>query len=285
LLLITKRLPPYSARLIPKVNPAPPLTSTNDARTGPLDNQPLRINLIRSFDVNRGRELKESADVDEIQGGVVGGVILSGVLRMSQVVEIRPGLILNDDDGNFVVYPIRSLVHKIQCGAHELAEAYPGANVGVQLNIDPFLTKGDRMVGHVMTTVHVEEDPENKLSEDDRDDRINRQPFVDKPPVFYRCILTFVALEGYEKPPFSRGETLRLNVGSVKVNGTVEKTKMKIGNEKREGILVELSSPICADVGSLCAITRTIKKKWVLAAGAVIQSVQSMTLQHVGSQM
>ncbi|ETO25988.1 hypothetical protein RFI_11148 [Reticulomyxa filosa] len=251
-------------------------------------------------------------------GGVVGGVILSGVLRLGQVVEIRPGLILNDDDGNFVVYPIRSHVHHIQCGVQALPEVYPGANVGVQLNIDPFLTKGDRMVGHVMIAVNLDQNEntsERRLEEDDIDEKINQKPFEKKPPVFYKCILTYVLLEGYEKAPFSKGETLRLNVGSVKVcflserekksnfyplflilyvyvivtkNGTVTKPKMKITDGKGEhkvAISVELTSPICADVGSLCAITRNIKKKWVLAAGAVIQSVQSMTLQHVGSHV
>ncbi|ETO25987.1 Translation initiation factor 2 gamma subunit, partial [Reticulomyxa filosa] len=71
LMIITKRLPPYSARLIPRQQTksvVPLLTISNKFAKSPLDDQELRINIIRSFDVNRGMELKEATDVDKIQG-------------------------------------------------------------------------------------------------------------------------------------------------------------------------------------------------------------------------
>ena len=57
-------------------------------------NQVLKINinikiyiiLIRSFDVN-----KPGDDVEHMKGGIVGGSILSGVLKLGDKIEIRPG--------------------------------------------------------------------------------------------------------------------------------------------------------------------------------------------------
>ena len=42
--------------------------------------------IIRSFDVNKPGEKPE-----KLKGGVVGGSILSGVLKVGDEVEIRPG--------------------------------------------------------------------------------------------------------------------------------------------------------------------------------------------------
>jgi translation initiation factor 2 subunit 3 len=42
--------------------------------------------IIRSFDVNKPGE-----KVDNLRGGVVGGSILCGVLKVGDEVEIRPG--------------------------------------------------------------------------------------------------------------------------------------------------------------------------------------------------
>ncbi|KAI9126199.1 hypothetical protein K1719_002620 [Acacia pycnantha] len=51
--------------------------------------------IIRSFDFN-----KPGAEVDDIKGGVAGGSILKGVLKVMQLIEIRPRLIFKDEKGN-----------------------------------------------------------------------------------------------------------------------------------------------------------------------------------------
>ena len=45
--------------------------------------------IIRSFDVNRPGEV-----VEKLKGGVVGGSIICGVLRVGDEVEIRPGIVV-----------------------------------------------------------------------------------------------------------------------------------------------------------------------------------------------
>jgi len=47
--------------------------------------------VIRSFDVNKPGE-----DAETLKGGVAGGTILKGVLKIGDEVEIRPGIIRKD---------------------------------------------------------------------------------------------------------------------------------------------------------------------------------------------
>jgi translation initiation factor 2 subunit 3 len=44
--------------------------------------------IIRSFDVNKPGE-----EVETLKGGVAGGTILKGVLKVGDLISIRPGLI------------------------------------------------------------------------------------------------------------------------------------------------------------------------------------------------
>ncbi|KAL0073031.1 translation initiation factor 2, gamma subunit, partial [Phycomyces blakesleeanus] len=53
-----------------------------------------RLIVIRSFDIN-----KPGADVNHLQGGVAGGSILKGVLKIGDEIEVRPGVIIKDQEG------------------------------------------------------------------------------------------------------------------------------------------------------------------------------------------
>lgn len=64
---------------------------------------PPQMIVIRSFDVNR-----PGAEVDDIKGGVAGGSILQGVLKVGQEVEIRPGTVSKDESGAIQCSPIFS---------------------------------------------------------------------------------------------------------------------------------------------------------------------------------
>ena len=55
-----------------------------------------RLIIIRSFDVN-----KPGSEVEELRGGVAGGSILRGVLRVGQEIEIRPGIVSKDSEGGY----------------------------------------------------------------------------------------------------------------------------------------------------------------------------------------
>ena len=118
-----------------------------------------RFMVIRSFDVN-----KPGYTIDKLKGGVAGGSILRGVLKIGDEIEIRPGIISkvspfysqsvanfkNSETGKSICAPIFSEVISLNAEKNQLLYAIPGGLIGVRLKIDPFLTRADRLVGHVM---------------------------------------------------------------------------------------------------------------------------------------
>lgn len=105
-----------------------------------------RLIVIRSFDVNMPGE-----DVENLKGGVAGGSILHGVLRVGDEIEIRPGIVSKDDHGNFRCAPIYSKAVSLFAEKNELQYAVPGGLIGVGTHVDPTLTRADRLVGQVRT--------------------------------------------------------------------------------------------------------------------------------------
>ena len=107
-----------------------------------------RLIVIRSFDVN-----KPGAEVDELKGGVAGGSILKGVLRLGQEVEIRPGIVTKDSQGRNKCKPIFSKIMSLHAENNLLDFAVPGGLIGVGTRIDPTLCRADRLVGQVLGAV------------------------------------------------------------------------------------------------------------------------------------
>jgi translation initiation factor 2 subunit 3 len=104
-----------------------------------------RMIIIRSFDVNHPGE-----EVHNLKGGVAGGSILQGVLRLGDEVEIRPGNTKRDADGRVRCTPILSRIVTLKAERNDLAYAVPGGLIGVGLLVDPALTRADRLVGQVL---------------------------------------------------------------------------------------------------------------------------------------
>lgn len=82
--------------------------------------------MIRSFDVN-----KPGAEVDELKGGVAGGSILQGVLKVGQEIEVRPGIVSKTQDGKIQCQPIYSRIISLFAEQNELQYAVPGGLIGL----------------------------------------------------------------------------------------------------------------------------------------------------------
>ena len=87
---------------------------------------PCHMIVIRSFDVN-----KPGAEVDDIQGGVAGGAILQGVLKVGQPIEVRPGIVSKDAEGRIKCTPISSRIVSLFAEQNQLKYAVPGGLIGV----------------------------------------------------------------------------------------------------------------------------------------------------------
>jgi translation initiation factor 2 subunit 3 len=107
-----------------------------------------RLIVIRSFDVN-----KPGAEVDDLKGGVAGGSLLRGVLRLGMEVEIRPGVMTKDATGRHRCKPIFSRIVSLHAENNLLDFAVPGGLIGVGTMIDPTLCRADRLVGQVLGAV------------------------------------------------------------------------------------------------------------------------------------
>jgi translation initiation factor 2 subunit 3 len=82
--------------------------------------------VIRSFDVN-----KPGAEIDDLKGGVAGGSILDGVLKLGDEIEIRPGIVTKDENGKVQCKPIFSRVVSLFAEHNDLKFAVPGGLIGM----------------------------------------------------------------------------------------------------------------------------------------------------------
>ena len=85
-----------------------------------------RLIVIRSFDVN-----KPGAEVSELKGGVAGGSILRGVLKIGDEIEVRPGIVSKDSEGRTKCRPIFSRIVSLFAESNDLQFAVPGGLIGI----------------------------------------------------------------------------------------------------------------------------------------------------------
>ncbi|XP_016469012.2 uncharacterized protein LOC107791447 isoform X3 [Nicotiana tabacum] len=109
---------------------------------------PPRMVVIRSFDVN-----KPGCGIDDMKGGVVGGSIIKGVLKVNQMVELRPGILDKTADGKTICRPIYSRIVSLFAEQNKLQFAVPGGLIGVGTSMDPSLSRSDMLVGQVLGDV------------------------------------------------------------------------------------------------------------------------------------
>ncbi|KAG6600796.1 Eukaryotic translation initiation factor 2 subunit 3, Y-linked, partial [Cucurbita argyrosperma subsp. sororia] len=176
---------------------------------------PPNMIVIRSFDVN-----KPGFEVDEIKGGVAGGSILRGVLKVNQFIEVRPGIVVKDESGNIKCTPIYSRIVSLYAEQNELQFAVPGGLIGVGTTMDPTLTRADRLVGQVLGEVGSLPDV-----------------FVELEVNFFLLRrLLGVRTKGSERQgkvsKLAKGEILMLNIGSMSTGARGEKIALSRRVEK-----------------------------------------------------
>ena len=160
--------------------------------------------VIRSFDVNKPGE-----DARNLKGGVAGGSILKGIIKIGDEIEVRPGIVSKKQDGTVKCTAITSRVVSLYAEQNDLNYAVPGGLIGVGTNIDPTLTRADRLVGHVLGL-------KGHLPE----------VFTEVEISFYllRRLLGVKTTEGGKAAKvskLSKSEVLLVNIGSTSTGGTV----------------------------------------------------------------
>ena len=231
-------------------------------KTLPIPNRdyvaPAKMIVIRSFFTNKAGE-----DVRNLKGGIAGGSILQGCLKVGDDVEIRPG-VLEKIDNKPVCRIRRSKVVSLKAEENELAYAVPGGLIGVGLTLDPSLCRNDKLQGQVLGQPGTL--PEIYLSF-----TVHFTLFKHLLGVVGKASLTRIT-------PLLMNEYVQLNVGSTSTNATVigitkiEPTKGAAdeGSGVKGFAAFRLSNPVCTQLGERIAISRRIERTWRLIGWAKI---------------
>lgn len=199
------------------------------------DTSPVLL-IARSFDIN-----KPGMSPDDFNGGVVGGSISEGTLKVGQEIEIRPGININ---GKWK--PLLSTITTLQSGFGNLDSAYPGGLIGVGTGLDTSLTKNDKLVGHVLGVPG------------------------ELPPVytnisfkasFLERVVGIKSNEDKKVPTVPKGTKLMVNIGTAKTVGTVNKSVQK---GSKGTFSLELILPVCASKNIRLAVSMLIDRRWRL---------------------
>jgi translation initiation factor 2 subunit 3 len=105
-----------------------------------LESSKLRMNIIRSFNINL-----PGTQIDNLKGGIVGGSIVKGTINLNDEVYIYPGMIYENS-----YEPLKAKILTIFSEKKSLESAIPGGLIAIGLDIDPGLTGDDALVGNVI---------------------------------------------------------------------------------------------------------------------------------------
>lgn len=108
------------------------------------DSKP-QFRISRSFDIN-----KKNINYQNINGGVIGGSLISGNLKLGDNLEIKPGLVKKNSQGEFEWITLKTKVLSLQTDNEKLNNIIPGGLIGIGTNIDPFYCKNDNLSGNIV---------------------------------------------------------------------------------------------------------------------------------------
>ncbi len=208
-------------------------TPKRDVAANPL------MYVVRSFDVNR-----PGAEIPTLAGGVLGGSLTRGVLRVGDEVELKPGMV-DERSGKFV--PIVTKVAALQTGAGSAEKVGPGGLVAVGTHLDPTYTKGDQMVGSVIGKPGTLPETLEHVTLD------------------VSLLETAVgAAELVKVDKVKLGETVRLNLGTA--------STLAVSTSVRgEVVELDLKKPVAIETGMRAAISRRIAERWRLIGSGVLK--------------
>jgi len=183
----------------------------------------------RSFDVN-----KPGTDIQKLIGGILGGSLLQGELKVGDEIELRPGIKIKDK-----YQPVKAKIVSLQKAGRQLESAGPGGLLGLSTLLDPYLTKADSLSGDILGFP-------GKLPE-----------ILDKITIKISLLERVIgSKEELKVDPIKTGEPLMLNIGTTRTVGAVLTAGKKT--------TIDLKIPICAEKGDRLAVSRQVSGRWRL---------------------
>lgn len=197
------------------------------------------MHVLRSFDVN-----KPGTKIKNIKGGVIGGSIVQGSLKLGDEIEIKPGL-ANEKNNKYE--SIRTQIASLGTGAGLVDEVKPGGLVAIGTKLDPSMTRSDSLIGSVIGKPDTL--PENSTS------------------AKLEVNLFDTAVGSADEIKVSSiqvGESLRLSIGTAPILS-------KVTSVRGEKIEVQFKRPVCLFEKGKVALSRRLAERWrLIGAGVVV---------------
>ncbi len=205
-----------------------------------LAKSPLML-VARSFDIN-----KPGTKPKDIAGGVLGGSLKQGRLKVGEDIEILPGY--EAEEKNQKVWKsLRTKIASIVAGGEKADEAVPGGSFGIMTMLDPAIVKSDLLAGSIVG--HIGKLPK-VYSE------LKMEPHLLERVVGAKDKLVV--------EPIKKGEMLMININSAATAGIVQ--------ELGKIIFCKLRKAVCAAKGSRATISRNIGQRWKLIGyGTIVE--------------
>ena len=199
------------------------------------------MQVARSFDIN-----KPGSDIDKLAGGVLGGALVQGELKIGQELEIKPGKKV-EKHGKTTWEPLHTKIVGLKTGKDDIEVAHPGGSIGVMTTLDPSIVKSDQLTGSVVGL-------KGKLPP-------TWTTLALEPHLLQRVVGT---KEELNVNPIVKLEPLMLNVNSAATVGVVDDV-----SKGRLHCILKL--PVCAEVGSKISISRRVENRFRLIGYGVIK--------------
>ena len=198
------------------------------------ETKPPLMYIIRSFDVN-----KPGTQIEELEGGIIGGTIAQGKFKVGDEIEIRPGISV-EREGKTIYNPLISEIVSLHAGKKNIKEATCGGLVGVGTLLDPAYSKADGLNGNIVGKTGLLPPTLSELTLESH--------------ILERVVGTKELLKVERINP---GELLLLHIGAAVDLG-------KVISIKKDMVKVKLSRPICAQPNSRVSISRKVTARWRL---------------------
>jgi translation initiation factor 2 subunit 3 len=200
-----------------------------------------RMYVARSFDIN-----KPGCKPTKIQGGVIGGSLVQGKLKVGDEIEIKPGIQVKKK-GKTEWISLYSEITGLVAADEAVEEVGPGGLIGVGTKLDPALTKADSLSGSVAG-----------------------KPGT-LPPIMHEFTMKTKLLERVvgtkeerDVDPIKSSEPLMINIGTTTTIGVVKSARKK-------EVEVKLKLPVCAEEGQRVALSRRVGARWRLIGYGIIK--------------
>ena len=198
------------------------------------ENKPPLLYTARSFDIN-----KPGCRAEELKGGVIGGSLIRGILKVDEEIEISPGRKI-EKEGKVHWENIKTKVTSLITGGNSVKEARPGGLLAIGTLLDPSKTKSDSLAGKVVGKPGL------------------LPPMLEELDVEVSLLERVVGtVEEIKVEPIKANEPLMLTVGTATTAGIVKEAYNNF-------IRVKLKIPVCASKGQRIAISRRVSARWRL---------------------